>query len=124
QFMTGEYTAVGTVIPNRGTINPDPQNQTVQALIKVRKDIKIVNAFSPNGDGINDVWINPELNLYKNISVEVFDRNGVRLFHTTNPAEGWDGKNQHGQIVAGSYSYIIRVPDLVMVKKGTLTLIK
>jgi len=55
--------------------------------------LKIVNAFSPNSDGTNDTWTIPELKFYNQLEVEVFDRAGVRLFHTTNPEKGWDGKD-------------------------------
>ncbi|TZF80613.1 hypothetical protein FW774_20240, partial [Pedobacter sp. BS3] len=53
-----------------------------------------------------------------------YARDGKRLFYSTDPNVGWDGRNQSGQVEAGSYFYIIKVPDLLMVKKGVLTVIK
>ncbi|HEY0670275.1 MAG TPA: gliding motility-associated C-terminal domain-containing protein [Sphingobacteriaceae bacterium] len=122
QYLLGTYTVLGTIIPNRGTINPD--NLSVTTTVTVKNDIKIVNAFTPNNDGKNDTWINPDLKYYRVSSVEVFDRDGVRLFYSTDPNVGWDGRNQHGQIIAGPYSYVIKVPDLSMEKKGVVTVIK
>ncbi|GAA4438031.1 hypothetical protein GCM10023188_32900 [Pontibacter saemangeumensis] len=85
--------------------------------------IKLVNAFSPDGDGTNDTWTVPELRYYNAIEVEVFDRAGVRLFHTTNPEQGWDGRGTDGRILKGSYFYIIRIKDINMVQKGVLTVL-
>ncbi|GAB3203148.1 hypothetical protein GCM10027293_31930 [Pontibacter aydingkolensis] len=89
-----------------------------------KPDIKLVNAFSPDGDGINDTWTVPELRYYNNIEIEIFDRAGTRLFHTVNPEEGWDGKGKDGKIVQGSYFYIIQVKDLGHVQKGVVTVLK
>lgn len=49
------------------------------------------NAFSPNGDGLNDVF-SP---VYRNIflyHMEIYDRTGTLVFTTNEPNEGWDGK--------------------------------
>ncbi|GEM_PF-928980 len=122
-YNYGTYNVVGTIIPNRGTANP--QGLDVATIVVVeRSDLNIVNAFTPNNDGVNDTWIIPELSYYRNISIEVFDRNGARLFHTTDPKQGWDGKNQYGKVVAGTYNYIINVPVLGPEKRGVVTVIK
>ncbi len=110
----------------------DPYNNTFEKTFTLTKegynvatvDLKIVNAFSPNGDGVNDTWTVPELKFYNNIEVQVFDRSGVRLFQTTNPEQGWNGRNQHGDVLAGPYLYIIHVKDINYVKKGTVTILK
>ncbi|WP_276497263.1 Ig-like domain-containing protein [Pontibacter litorisediminis] len=86
--------------------------------------IKLVNAFSPDGDNINDTWVVPELRFFNNIQVQVFDRAGVLLFQTTDPEKGWDGRGKDGRIVAGSYFYIIQVKDNNLVQKGVLTVLK
>ncbi len=110
----------------------DPYNNTFEKTFTLTKegynvatvDLKIVNAFSPNGDGVNDTWTVPELRFYNNVEVQVFDRSGVRLFHTTNPEQGWNGRNQHGAVQAGPYLYIIHVKDINYVKRGTVTILK
>ncbi|MFC6998483.1 gliding motility-associated C-terminal domain-containing protein, partial [Rufibacter roseus] len=108
----------------------DPYGNTFEKSFNLTKEgysaerIKLVNAFTPNGDGVNDTWEVPELRFYNNVEVQVFDRSGVRLFHTTNPEQGWDGRNQHGQVVSGAYLYIIEVKDKGLVQKGTVTVLK
>ncbi|MDF3076976.1 MAG: hypothetical protein K0S09_865 [Sphingobacteriaceae bacterium] len=122
QYLLGTYQVVGTITPNNGTINPS--KISVATTVTVRDNIVLTNTFSPNGDGKNDTWINEELARYQNTSVEVYDRDGRRLFQSTDPKIGWDGKNANGDVIAGSYFYIIKVPDLSMAKRGVVTVIK
>lgn len=95
-----------------------------KSLYQPQSKIKLVNAFSPDGDGTNDTWTVPELRYYNSIEVEVFDRAGVRLFHTTNPEEGWDGRGADGRILQGAYFYIIQIKEINLVQKGVLTVLK
>ena len=122
QFKLGTYTMIGKLIPANGTVNP--LGLTVSSDVTVSDGFRLVNVFSPNGDGKNDAWIIPDLKCYKTSSVEVYDRSGKRLFYSTDPYVGWDGRNKSGQVEAGSYFYIIKIPDLLMVKKGVLTVLK
>ncbi|HEY4651740.1 MAG TPA: Ig-like domain-containing protein, partial [Pontibacter sp.] len=108
----------------------DPYNNTFeQAFVLTKlpyeqKKIELVNAFSPDGDGINDTWTVPELRFYNDVEIVVMDRSGVRLFHTTDPEKGWDGKAKNGQVQSGAYFYIIRVNDINLVQKGVLIVLK
>lgn len=86
--------------------------------------IKVVNAFSPNNDGINDTWIVPELRYYDFVQIEVFDRVGNRLFYTKNPEKGWDGRNKDGQVVPGAYFYLILIDDIRVTQRGVITVHK
>ncbi|MBB6611582.1 HYR domain-containing protein [Pontibacter sp. Tf4] len=110
----------------------DPYQNTIEKAFTLTKSnygvaadkLKIVNAFSPNGDGINDTWSIPELRFYNNVEVEVFDRSGVRLFHSTNPEMTWDGRSANGQVLQGAFFYIVQVKDINLVKKGVVTILK
>ncbi|RDC58810.1 Ig-like domain-containing protein [Adhaeribacter pallidiroseus] len=97
---------------------------TKAAYAKAVDQLKIVNAFSPNGDGVNDEWTVPELKFYNKVNIEVFDRSGVRLFQTTNPENGWNGQNSNGKVLPGAYLYLIQVEDIKLTKKGVVTVLK
>jgi gliding motility-associated-like protein len=90
----------------------------------------IPKAFTPNGDGLNDVWrpvgngVNPER--YEMI---IFNRWGQIIFRTTDFNEGWDGRHQeNGELVEiGTYPYKIRVGDTFEqreehIYRGTVTI--
>jgi len=76
----------------------------------------IPNAFTPNGDGINDVFL-------EGMDLTIINRWGQTLFVGT---KGWDGK-YHGQKVSpGTYYYILKVKDLNKIStvlKGAVTII-
>ncbi len=66
--------------------------------------LEVPNAFTPNGDGVNDVFRVKEG--YKSIisfKARVFDRWGKKLYEWDNPAGGWDGKGPGGNAPDGAY---------------------
>lgn len=84
------------------------------------------NAFSPNGDGINDEF----RVAYKSI-VEfdcwIFNRWGQQVYHWTDPQKGWDGNINGRPAAEGAYFYVIRAlgADGMRFKlKGDISLIR
>ena len=51
------------------------------------------DAFSPNGDGINDTYYVPVTNLsgVKHFHMDIFDRWGQLVYTTNDVTQGWDG---------------------------------
>ncbi len=69
--------------------------------------LQIPNVFSPNSDGINDVFKITSGNI-KNMGCLIFDRWGGKVAELKNPDEGWDGHNQTGGACNdGVYFYIL-----------------
>lgn len=64
------------------------------------------NAFSPNGDGVNDLFLtkNQNLTYYR---LTIFNRWGNKLFETTDPQAGWNGTYQGGEVPEGTYFYLL-----------------
>lgn len=75
----------------------------------------VPSAFTPNGDGLNDVWkpVGSGLNGAK-YEMIVFDRWGQLVFKTNDLEIGWGGKNMNnGEFVpAGIYPYKFRIGDI------------
>jgi gliding motility-associated-like protein len=71
-----------------------------EIFIKVLRSPEVPNAFSPNGDGINDTWRIKYLESYPGATVEVFNRYGQRVFYSTGYDVEWDG-NCKWQTIAG-----------------------
>ena len=69
--------------------------------------LHIPNAFSPNGDGINDIWDIRGLAGYADSRTEIFDRYGQLIFNSTGYAKPWDGKHRNTPAPVGTYYYII-----------------
>lgn len=70
------------------------------------------NVFSPNGDGINDMYVadNPS-SFVKRVDMRIFDRWGELVYHTVNPDIEWDGRDENTSkiVSSGVYYYICDV---------------
>jgi gliding motility-associated-like protein len=75
--------------------------------VKVLKGPRVPNAFSPNGDGINDKWDIEFLDTYAGCIVEVFNIYGQKVFTSTGYTKPWDGSFNGKQLPIGTYYYII-----------------
>ena len=62
----------------------------------------VPNSFTPNADGVNDVW-RPEGNNIGEFGLNVFDRGGQVIFHSDNIAYGWDGTINGEEAPPGVY---------------------
>ncbi|WP_157977187.1 T9SS type B sorting domain-containing protein [Taibaiella helva] len=87
----------------------------------------IPTAFSPNGDGLNDIFnVHIEPGQHLNI-FEVYNRFGQRLFSTSDPAKGWDGKFNGQPVDMGSYFYygsFLCSDGNSLVRKGDITVVR
>ena len=64
------------------------------------------NIFTPNGDGINDIYKIKE-NGVKKFHGEIFDRWGLKMYEWDTPQGGWDGKSRSGVTCSeGTYFYM------------------
>jgi gliding motility-associated-like protein len=94
------------------------------ATVTVVKPIIIPNAFTPNGDGINDVWNVAYLNGYAGCTVDVFNRYGQLVFHSIGYGKSWDGSSNNGVVPEGVYYYVIDLKDGSKKYSGQLTILK
>ena len=86
------------------------------------------NAFTPNGDGKNDIFrVPPSIDIAL-FSFSIYSRWGQRVFYTTNPGEGWNGTINGQPQPTGVYIWEIGYEDQVTNKraiaKGSVILIR
>ena len=84
-------------------------------------------AFTPNGDGLNDIFRLTKLKYQKLVEFSVFNRWGQKVFSTNNNEKGWDGTYQGVPQDMDVYHYLVIVahPDgSNVVYKGDVTLIR
>ena len=82
------------------------------------------NAFSPNGDGINDTWQILYLNDYPNCRVEIFTRAGQLIFQSIGYTTPWDGTYNGKPLPIGTYYYVIQPGNGVETVMGSITLLR
>ena len=75
--------------------------------VAVQSGVFPPNAFTPNGDGINDTWQVASLADYPGCKVDIFNRNGQLVFHSIGYARPWDGTYRSIRVASGTYYYVI-----------------
>jgi gliding motility-associated-like protein len=92
--------------------------------VTVLKSPLIPNAFSPNGDGINDTWSIKYLNSYPGCTVDVYNRYGQPVFHSVGYTSDWDGRYNGNPLPVGTYYYIINPKNGRQIMSGSVTIIR
>ncbi|MDF2432365.1 MAG: hypothetical protein JWP44_1996 [Mucilaginibacter sp.] len=77
------------------------------AVILPPPNVTIPNAFTPNGDGINDNWQIPDLAYYPHCTVEIYTRYGTMIFQSRGYSKAWDGMYNGSKLPTGTYYYVI-----------------
>ncbi|SEO20994.1 gliding motility-associated C-terminal domain-containing protein [Mucilaginibacter gossypiicola] len=75
--------------------------------VRVYKKIVIPTTFSPNGDGLNDNWDIEALSTYPQCSLNVFNRNGQKVYASTGYDKPWNGAYKGYVLPSGTYYYVI-----------------
>jgi len=86
--------------------------------------LDIANVFTPNADGINDVWKITGIENSPSATVQVFSRNGQLVFNSKGYATPFNGTLNGRNLPVGSYYYIINMGSACSVLSGALTIIR
>ncbi len=92
--------------------------------VKLLKAPKIPNTFTPNGDGINDVWAIDYLNTYPDNRVQVFTRTGQLVFESRGYGTPWNGKLNGKALPFDTYYYIIEPNNGRKPMTGYVTIVR
>jgi gliding motility-associated-like protein len=94
--------------------------------IVVVESLAIPNAFTPNADGLNDVFrVQPAY--AESFTLRVFNRWGEAVFVSFDPAQGWDGTLRGKEQESGTYLYAVSYVNEsgeTITRQGTLTLLR
>ena len=102
---------------------------TASIVLSVDAEINLVipNVFSPNGDNTNDVFFITSKG-FKELTLEIYDRWGLKLWNVYGLNPAWDGKTSDGDFASdGTYFYILTGLDLKdnrVDKAGTVFLVR
>lgn len=90
-------------------------------------DIYVPNAFTPDGNGTNDILKAIPVGLKEFHYFRIYNRWGNIVFNSNSPAKGWDGKNAGAKPLADSYIWIAEGVDYkgnIIQRKGTVIIIQ
>lgn len=124
------YSDTGTYVVTLAVANEFGCSDTVSNSVRIRPDswIWLPNAFTPNGDGKNDVFlIQGDGMLEGSFLLRIFNRWGEEIFFSVDPNNAWDGTVDGHMAPLGSYVYLLEYHDLeyhLHEYKGTVTLFR
>ncbi|MCR6641368.1 MAG: gliding motility-associated C-terminal domain-containing protein [Sporocytophaga sp.] len=87
-----------------------PFSQSNSKTVKYEIQIFTPTAFTPDKDGINDIFI-PKGKFFTEFEMTVFNRWGEIVFHSTDINSGWDGLYKGDVAKQDSYAYLIKAKD-------------
>lgn len=99
-------------------------------VLGLEAEFTIAKVVTPDGDGINDIWMLENIENFEDNTVVVVDRWGNAIFRATgydNETIFWDGTNESGTIVpTGTYFYTVEVrfQGAIVRRKGYLEVIQ
>jgi len=72
---------------------------------------RLPNVFTPDNDGINDIYIPLENEFIEKVDMKIYNRYGVLIFETTDPNINWNGNDKltNRKVVPGIYYYVCDV---------------
>jgi gliding motility-associated-like protein len=107
-------------------INPSTSSNAITVKLNPNSQCVIVipNAFTPNGDGINDLWNISALQGYPNCSLTIFTRYGSLIFKSTGYVKAWDGTYNGSALPVGTYYYILDIKNGKKTMSGAVTILR
>lgn len=105
-------------------------NAVILVNVTVVTELDIPNVFTPNGDGVNDVWDVPLLSSFNNAEIKIFDRWGDEIFESVGYDTPWDGTNNGTPVPTSAYYYVIDfrnesdVSTAPEVKRGVINIVR
>jgi gliding motility-associated-like protein len=114
-FHEGKY--IVSVVDQHNCIQTDD--------IYITYETYIPNFFTPNNDGLNDLWVIPFLKNYPDAVIKIYDRYG-KLVASKKGSDlgdkGWDGNYNGAALPMDSYWYFIDLKDGSDIIKGFVTI--
>ena len=123
----GNYVNTAIVYGNETDTDLSDNNSSVETY---PTDFHIPDGFSPNGDGVNDLFVIRGILHYPGNTFVIYNRWGNKVFEATPYQNTWDGKSSEGlqvggdQLPVGTYFYVLDLEDGTPVFKGTIYLNK
>jgi gliding motility-associated-like protein len=107
-----------------GASDPNYTIAHVPGILTITQSYNIPNAFTPNGDGVNDTWHIQFLDAYQNCTISIFNRLGQNVYSSIGYGTPWNGTYHGAALPAGAYYYIINLKNINRILSGYVTIIR
>lgn len=99
-YLVAGFDRFGCVGYASATINVIPNSE-----------VYYFNSFSPNGDGVNDLFFIGNIDKYPNSRIDVFGRTGQLVYSKSNYDNTWDGTNYGERVPDATYYFVLDLGD-------------
>ena len=103
----GDYELVLVASNNEGCADTLSRTLTIQDT----PGLFVPNAFTPDADGVNDLFVIGPVPEAPGAVLRIFDRWGAEIFTTSDLSKGWDGTVGGKEVPQGVYPYLLRAPN-------------
>lgn len=128
-WSNGEYgEELYAVLPDDYTLTVTDDNNCVRidtisvGFVDGDECFEIPTVFTPNGDGVNEVWELDGIVMFPDCKVQVFNRWGQLLFESDGYANAWDGTYQGKELPIADYYYLIDLGNDSELLNGAVTI--
>ena len=98
----------------------------VRVFVQSQHRVYVPNSFTPNNDGVNDVFYAYPVGA-KYFNIVIYDRWGEKVFESNDEGQGWDGRYMGALMDPGIYVYMMNLTfndNYTVHNKGSITLIR
>ncbi|MDX2003532.1 MAG: gliding motility-associated C-terminal domain-containing protein [Chitinophagales bacterium] len=93
-------------------------------IVKDDQNIFVPNAITPNGDGINDVWVIRDLEIFPDNEIIIMNRWGDEVFRASPYMNNWGGTYNNKLLPAATYYYVLKLNNISEAVTGSITIVK
>ena len=122
--LTPKISPLQNIIYTLTVVDADGCTAKDDVSVTVFKNVFVPAAFSPNGDGINDVWRIPYIDSYVGATVQVFNRYGETVYFSKGKTVAWNGTFKGQPLPTGSYAWVLDTGDGKKVLHGMVTIVR
>lgn len=97
---------------------------SVEIVADKNQCVNVPTGFTPNGDGVNDVWVLRNIESFPNCVVEIFDTGGNTVFSSTGYSIPWNGTIGGEVLPLGTYYYVINLNSGEKQLSGPVTIVR
>jgi len=124
--VTSASVAYQVTVSHAGSPPGTPASRSNVTLVPLEVNIYMPNAFTPDGDGLNDLFMPALSFLPEEYEFSIYTRSGVLLFRTADYGEGWNGRHNGRLMPSGVYLWNLRLTTpsgQSEARRGTVTIL-
>lgn len=110
----------GELLVTHALISIEGCTDTISIIYKISDDIVRVNVITPNGDGLNDYLVFPNLQKFPNNTLSIYNRWGVQVARFEKYRNLWDAYNMPD----GTYFYVLQLGTGIPAVKGSFMILR